>query len=233
MPAAKLSASQLEAFNAANDLRYEDQAIFFLNAFWAKLHKQEADVYDAYELFVRLDSDAKEDGTGLPTVEAHAVFTRNGGSITNLELKALMREVDINMNDNLSLLEYLLHVYKNKSGVTVENLLRARQTDNHKLYDAQDELKAVEEAEADRLAKHQELLGKSKLASNTLVKNAQLRMEWEKEERADHRSKFEMEKRRLENRIEKASQCKLGLTPAQEFWLGEKTKRSLIVGNQH
>jgi len=108
----------MERFNDLSRQKYSDQAIFFLNAFWIECGDQAEKIYGYYQGFLTLDS-RKEDGCDLDEFYSHKFLETYGETLTALELRNAMRKIDINHDNRMSFLEYLLYRYSQ----SVEELL--------------------------------------------------------------------------------------------------------------
>jgi len=108
----------MERFNDLSKQKYSDQAIFFLNAFWKECGSHAEKIYDYYQGFVNLDT-KKDEGCDLDEFYAHKFLETYGETLTALELRNAMRKIDINHDNRMSFLEYLLYRYEQ----TVEELL--------------------------------------------------------------------------------------------------------------
>lgn len=137
----KLEADALEYFNKVASSKFSDQAVAFLNAYWAEVSSQAEFIFTvAFECMKTADMDAKgislvhlyEEGVELDFdialrfyeilckhVEDHPEWAGDeyGPSqpemLTALKRKQELREkVDVNFDNKVSFLEYLLYQYK-------------------------------------------------------------------------------------------------------------------------
>jgi len=133
----------MERFNELSLQKYSDQAVFFLNAFWNECGDQAEQIYGYYQGFLQLDT-KKEDGCDLDEFYSHKFLETYGETLTALELRNAMRKIDINHDNRMSFLEYLLFRYTQ----SVEELLIRPQgvTCSQELVDA---LKALAQARED------------------------------------------------------------------------------------
>jgi len=108
----------MDKFNEVSSQKYSDQAIFFLNAFWKECGSHAEKIYEYNQGFIALDS-KKDDGCDLDEFYSHKFLETYGETMTALELRNAMRKIDINHDNRMSFLEYLLYRYEQ----TVEELL--------------------------------------------------------------------------------------------------------------
>lgn len=74
-------ASELERFKQVTAKNYGDQAVFFLNAFWAECSGEAENVYKYWQKIVALDTEKKKEGCDLDEFNAHRFLEQNGFSI--------------------------------------------------------------------------------------------------------------------------------------------------------
>jgi len=99
-----------------SSMRYQHQAKWVMNAYWAKapmnLKDDEAkreQIWQNFMSFAKLDID-KAKGCDLHQHRAHQFLEKQeGGAITFLDLKGKMKDLDSDHNLRLSLAEYLVH----------------------------------------------------------------------------------------------------------------------------
>ena len=100
---------------------YQDQATWFLNAYWAAEGKQirfdekpgECEkVWDMYHQMVKLDKENGKDGNELDEHKAHIFLEKTTGAITVKKMREVLREVDVDFNSMVSLTEALIYSYK-------------------------------------------------------------------------------------------------------------------------
>ena len=109
MATPQIPADILEKFRAVNEKPYADQAIFYLNAFWAEGAEAEAEtVWGLAELFAKEDHVKGKNGNELNPIQAFNLLQKHNKTMTALELKALLRKVDYDANGEMSLAEYLV-----------------------------------------------------------------------------------------------------------------------------
>jgi len=117
---------------------HQDQAIWFLNAFWNGGVKEKAeDLWEYTAKFVKLGGN--KDGCDLDEFLSHQFLEGTGETMTVLELRAKLQEIDLDKNKKMCISEYLLFKF-NKKG---SDLVDAPQGDPKELEAAQ---KLVDEA---------------------------------------------------------------------------------------
>jgi len=136
----------LDEFNKVQARGYGNQAIFFLNAFWAEMGKDAEQVFLWCMKFKELDKAGGNDGNSLDEFWSHKFLETCGEPMTVLKMREVLREIDINNDKRMSILEYLTFFYKQ----TIKELLSRPQDTNEELIRAQDAL-AVVQAEIDKI----------------------------------------------------------------------------------
>jgi len=122
---------------------YAGQARWFLNAFWDKGLKEEAEnVYKFYNLFVKLDEKKKKEGNELDEFMSHKFLEDIGETLTVLQLREKLRQIDLDMNKKMAITEYLLFKFNKQVGP----LVTAAQGSNKEEMDKAQRL--VDEAQA-------------------------------------------------------------------------------------
>jgi hypothetical protein len=101
--------SNLDRFSNAAKRPYVQQAIVFLNAYWNEFEDKTDDIYEYLQGFKKLDfADA---GCDLDEFYSHKFLETCGETLTALELRNALREIDVNQDHRMSLLEYLIFKY--------------------------------------------------------------------------------------------------------------------------
>jgi len=155
----------IEQFKEVTSKTHKEQAIYFLNAFWAEHEKDAEDVWKWTQKFIELekgvwDAEHKEDkkaytqGADLNEVLAHKVLESFGETLTALKLREVLRAIDLDSNKRVSLIEYALYKLKEE----VKDLLDEKRLVNHgvpqELTDAQAAhaatLEAIEKVESQK-----------------------------------------------------------------------------------
>lgn len=101
-----------------SSMKYEHQAKWFLNAYWAKKplnygkdDKAKEELYQYFKFFCKLDPDGNK-GCDLHQQKGHMFLEKQTGAHTWIELKAKMKKLDADHNLRLSLAEFLIHEFK-------------------------------------------------------------------------------------------------------------------------
>eukprot|EP01113_Clastostelium_recurvatum_P018770 TRINITY_DN2212_c0_g1_i1.p1 TRINITY_DN2212_c0_g1~~TRINITY_DN2212_c0_g1_i1.p1 ORF type:complete len:234 (+),score=94.81 TRINITY_DN2212_c0_g1_i1:42-704(+) len=130
----------VEEFNKVQARGYDAQAVFFLNAFWVEMGKEAESVYKWTKKFIDLDKNSgKPDGTSLDEFWSHKFLETVGEALTVLKMREMLREIDINNDKRMSVLEYLTYHYHQ----TIGELLSRPQGINEMLIKAQEALETV------------------------------------------------------------------------------------------
>jgi len=121
---------------------FKGQAIFFLNAMWHE-HSDEAEKFYALRLlFEEIAGDTNKASDGmhdLNDVGAARVFERMKETMTAIERRNKFRDIDIDGNNRMGLLEYAVYKYK----VDVKTLMNRPQGTNEAVKKAQKALRVV------------------------------------------------------------------------------------------
>ena len=98
---------------------YLDQAQWFLNAYWAAkeinfaTHPEECErVWKYYQSIITMDKKLLADGNELDEFEAHIFLEKNITAITVKKMREVLRDVDVDFNQKVSLTEFLIYHYK-------------------------------------------------------------------------------------------------------------------------
>jgi len=125
---------------------YIDQAKQYLNCFWKTEGDKEAENVWVYtHKFIDLDA-KKKAGNELDEFLSHKFLESNGETLTVIKLRERLREIDLDANGKMALIEFLVFKY----GHTVQEVINAPQGDNSKeLNEAAAKLQAVSDAVAE------------------------------------------------------------------------------------
>jgi len=102
-------------------MTYANQAKWFLNGFWATAEKETENVWKFAHKFIELDEKKGKAGCELDEFQAHRFLESLGETLTILELRARLRQIDMDANGKMALLEYLLFRYKHNVHHCVNN----------------------------------------------------------------------------------------------------------------
>merc|ERR1719461_658632 len=121
---------------------FRGQAIFFLNAFWAELGEKECEtIWNTRLIFREVADEGNQGDHELDDFQSARVFEKEKLTMTVLERRKALREIDIDSNNKMGTLEYLVWKYK----VDVPTLMKRPQGTNEELKKAEKALKAVME----------------------------------------------------------------------------------------
>jgi len=127
-------------------MKYVDQAKWFLNGFWTEGVSDDPEkVWKFAQKFMELDQKKKE-GNELDEFWSHKFLESLGETLTVIQLRETLRQVDLDANGKMALLEYLLFRYKK----SVRACINSPQGDNAaEIQEASDKLQAVQDALAE------------------------------------------------------------------------------------
>lgn len=115
------------SFSQIADLNYKEQAVWFLNGFWGEgeggLGQHAETVWGWHKIFAELDLHATvprgAEGSALDPILSAKFLERTEQTLTSLERKAALREIDVNNDGRMALVEYLMHAFKVEAGAVV------------------------------------------------------------------------------------------------------------------
>jgi len=105
---------------------YAGQAKWMLNGFWDELQGEAEGIYKFWQKFCELDIQNKKEGHDLDEFYSHKFLETLGETLTVIALRERLRQIDLDNNNRMSLLEYLVFRYKK----TVEQVVNSPQGDN-------------------------------------------------------------------------------------------------------
>lgn len=126
-------------------MTYPDQAKAFLNAYFleSKVKDNAENIWQWAHLFGELDVDKKMQGADLDEFNAHRFLEKVGETKRVVELRDQLREIDLDFNKRMALVEYLLFRF----GYQVADFVKRPQGDNSaELQKAQEMLTSVQKA---------------------------------------------------------------------------------------
>ena len=127
-------------FEEVTNKKYQDQGIFFLNAFWAECSTKADEIYKFWNQVCELDYENKAEGNHLDEFNAHRFFEKNNVSMTVQQMRQSLKVKDPKFK-KIAFIEFLLYFYKQ----TVEELMKRPQGTNEAVAVAQ---KALEDVNA-------------------------------------------------------------------------------------
>jgi len=187
-----MSDKLIEQFKEVTSKTHEEQAIYFLNAFWAEHEKDAEDVWKWTQKFIELEKAAwntehkdektpYKQGADLNEVLAHKVLESFGEPLSAIKLREVLRTIDLDSNKRVSLIEYALYKLKGD----VKDLLDEKRLVNHgvpqELTDAQaahaETVAAIEKVEKEKARLQAESEGTGVKANAAKASLAQLLQE--------------------------------------------------------
>jgi len=120
---------------------FKKQAQFFLNAFWKEHGKDAEHVWDVVQTFVKLDTKNGEAGKSLDELNSARLLEQRDQTMTALERRNALKEIDIDTDNMMSTLEYLVWHYK----ADVDELMSRPQGVSKELEEAEAKLNTLKE----------------------------------------------------------------------------------------
>jgi len=205
MAEAKLKAEFLKLTR----MKYAEQAKWFLNGFWLDGGEQNAEaVWNFTQGFIKFD-EKKASGNELDEFWSHKFLESIGETLTILELREKLKQIDMDKNGKMGLLEFIAFYY----GKTVKQVVDAPQGQNAaEVREASDKLQIVQDA----LVEQQTALEKTKAAEET-VKKAEGELKKAVDDLHQQEEAFNTQIRTLEAKTqdEKASQVSRNTAAAE------------------
>eukprot|EP00808_Paulinella_micropora_P000431 g19703.t1 len=210
-----------KAYDELQKKNFEEQAIFWLNAFWDDWGKDNANtVWKWCKDFMAVDLDCwvlggkkKQDyviGASLNLTFSMKFMEKQKKVMTPVEYKKEFKTIDKNFDGEMSLIEWALHETK----LSVEDLMSKPQATTPALEEAKKELERAKKALEDVQKRRDDLEIKAKTGSGLAALKA--RQEWEKAQQEDHMP-LERAIIKAENNLKK-QQKKVKAPPGQTWW---------------
>jgi len=137
------SKQEADGLLAVSSQPYAHQAQFFLNAFWGEYQTEAEACWKFVHGFQKLDNVKGKEGNELDEFWSHKFLETHGDTMTAIQMRNALKEIDIDCNKRMSFIEYALWKYKQ----TVKELLSRPQGDNSgEIAKAQAMLAAVQKA---------------------------------------------------------------------------------------
>eukprot|EP00947_MAST-08B_sp_MAST-8B-sp1_P002295 g2295.t1 len=107
-----------DKLKALSQLKYKDQAVWFLNAFWAGdsgpqfgANEDEAErIWKFWEKAVEIDAKSEE-GNELNEFDAHRLLEAFDSSLTVQKMREVLQDIDVDFNKMVSLTEFMIYKY--------------------------------------------------------------------------------------------------------------------------
>jgi len=101
-----------DRFKAFTTIKYSDQAKAFLNAYWDEASGDAETIWGYTHQFIELDHVSGKEGFDLDEFNAHRFLEKLGESRTVKQMRDELREIDMDFNKRMALLEYFLWSYR-------------------------------------------------------------------------------------------------------------------------
>eukprot|EP00455_Lapot_gusevi_P026743 TRINITY_DN281_c0_g3_i2.p1 TRINITY_DN281_c0_g3~~TRINITY_DN281_c0_g3_i2.p1 ORF type:complete len:327 (+),score=182.05 TRINITY_DN281_c0_g3_i2:63-1043(+) len=97
-----------ERFAVLTQKTYAEQARWFLNGFWDELQGEAELLWRFVHICAELDLAKKAKGSELDEFQAHRFLEQLGETLTVAEMRNKLRDIDIDFNRRMALIEYLI-----------------------------------------------------------------------------------------------------------------------------
>jgi len=135
--------SEAEKFKNFTSINYIEQAKAFMNAYWFAVSNEVENIWNWTHQFIVLDHDNGKEGCDLDEFNAHRFMEKLGDTKTIRDLRDELRDIDMDFNKRMALIEYLLYRYK----YTISDFVRRPQGGNsEELVKAQKTLEIAQDA---------------------------------------------------------------------------------------
>jgi len=133
----------MDKFKIFTALTYVEQGKAFLNAYWDEISGDSESIWDYGNQFIELDIEKGKEGSDLDEFNAHRFLERLGETKTIKQMRDELRDIDMDFNKRMALIEYLLFKYHK----TISDFVKRPQGDNtEELKEAQRQLDEAERA---------------------------------------------------------------------------------------
>jgi len=130
-------------FREFTSFTYIEQSKAFLNAYWHEYQNDAESVWDWTHEFITLDHEKGKEGSDLDEFNAHRFLEKLGETKTIKDLRDELRDIDMDFNRRMALIEYLLFHYRK----TISDFIARPQGDNtEELAQAQSQLDQAQAA---------------------------------------------------------------------------------------
>jgi len=107
-----MSQSLNNKFKEFTAKKYSEQAQAFLNAYWDDHGAQAEQIWTWTHQFIELDIDKGKEGRDLDEFNAHRFLERNGATKTVKQMRDELKEIDMDFNRRMAVIEYFLWNYR-------------------------------------------------------------------------------------------------------------------------
>jgi len=97
-----------QKFKEFTGLKYSEQAQAFLNAYWDEFGNVAEQIWAWTHQFIELDIDNGKEGKDLDEFNAHRFLERNGETKTVKQMRDELKEIDMDFNRRMAVIEYFL-----------------------------------------------------------------------------------------------------------------------------
>eukprot|EP00457_Paulinella_chromatophora_P010034 gb/GEZN01010120.1/.p1 GENE.gb/GEZN01010120.1/~~gb/GEZN01010120.1/.p1 ORF type:complete len:237 (+),score=76.77 gb/GEZN01010120.1/:158-868(+) len=213
----------------------EEQAQFFLNAFWEEWGEENKEtVWRWCAEMMEIDLEAwqgegkkKEDYKARDSLSlqwAMKMLEKQGKALSPIQYKKEFKKIDVNFDGNMSLLEYALYESKR----TLKQLMEAPQTTTAEVETCKKKLAEVQQ----KFKEHEDKKDKVRIKAQTGTGLAalQAKQEWEKIQQEDN-GPLEREMIKAENNLKKA-QKKIPPPAGTVWWEKRRVEESEKYGSK-
>jgi len=117
---------EAQKFREFTSQNYVEQAKAFMNAYWNEYSDEAENIWTWTHQFAALDVDKGKEGCDLDEFNAHRFLEKLGETKTIRDLRQEFKDIDMDFNRRMAVLEYLLFRYKK----TISDFVRRPQGDN-------------------------------------------------------------------------------------------------------
>lgn len=133
----------MDKFKTFTSQPYVEQGKAFLNAYWDELSGEAELIWGFSNQFVTLDVEKGKEGHDLDEFNAHRFLEKLGETKTIKQMREEFKDIDMDFNKRMALLEYLLFRYRK----TITDFVKRPQGDNtEELREAQRQLDEAQNA---------------------------------------------------------------------------------------
>jgi hypothetical protein len=161
-----------EFSQVARELCYKEQACFFLNAYWAEFSEEAPKCWEYVLKFSEYDLKKHNEGVSLDEFESARFLEYFGQAMTVIERRQALKEIDIDTDNKMSFLEYVVWRFK----LDIETLMTRPQGTNEELKKAELALKEVQ-SEISSIEKQKERLEEAAKGQGVKAKKANAELE--------------------------------------------------------
>jgi len=109
-----------DKFHEFVNMNYSHQAISFLNAYWGEIENDATMLWELTQQFIALDHEKGKEGNDLDEFNAHRFLEKLGETKTVKQMRDELKEIDMDFNKRMALIEYFLWRYQKTLSEFVE-----------------------------------------------------------------------------------------------------------------